>query len=503
MKVSSALLSDGNRLLAERHLFDFLRQGWPVLEPETPFEENWHIELVCEYLEAATRGQIRRLIINMPPRHTKSLAATVFWPVWNWIATPGTRWLFTSYSSALSTDHSLKRRMLIESVWFQRLWGQSFRLAGDQNVKTHFENSRQGAMVVTSLGGSITGFGGDYIVVDDPHNADDQDNTEAIQRDVESYRRTTANRLNDARTGRIVVIGHRLHMQDLSAWLPANQPGEWTQLVLRARAEDDEEFRSPSSGRVFARERGKALHPARFNLGALEQIERAQSSRRYAGQYQQRPAPLTGNVIKREWIKFWRALPAELDEIIQSWDMSFKDTRESAFVAGHVWGRKGANKYLIDRVHDRMGFTAAKNAVLMLSAKWPQAHRKLIEDKANGPAIMDALRETVAGIIAVAPMGSKYARLEAASVDFQAGNVFLPDPSIAPWVHDVVEELCTFPGSLYSDDVDAADQAINTMRQAPRSLAVDGLMISKLRESPIVAPGAPEAARHSLRKVNF
>lgn len=154
---NSALLTDPalplavEREQAERHLYRFLREGWHVLEPETEFVAGWHIELVAEYLELVTQGQIRRLIVNEAPKHTKSALCTIFWPVWIWLKKPSLRFMFTSYSSTLSTQHSIKRRQLIESEWFQERWGDRFKLSSDQNVKTHFENTARGAMFAASL----------------------------------------------------------------------------------------------------------------------------------------------------------------------------------------------------------------------------------------------------------------------------------------------------------------------------------------------------------------
>lgn len=169
-------------------------------------------------------------------------------------------------------------------------------------------------------------------------------------------------------------------------------------------------------------------------------------------------------MFKRSWWQFYRQPPNQFDEIIQSWDMSFKETKEGSYVVGQIWGRKGADKYLLDQVRDRMDFPATIQAVRSLSAKWPQAHAKLVEDKANGPAVIATLRREISGLIPVEPQGSKEARAAAVSSDIEAGNVYLPDPSIASWIHDFIEELSVFPNGANDDQCDGATQGLLRLR---------------------------------------
>ncbi|MBT6046455.1 MAG: terminase, partial [Candidatus Scalindua sp.] len=167
--------------LAEASLLEFIKQAWHILEPTTVFQSGWHLEAICDHLEAATNRQIRNLIINMPPRHMKSLAVSVFWPCWVWINDPSSRWLFSSYAQELSTRDSLKCRRLISSEWYRKRWGHKFHLTGDQNQKTRFENDKTGYRLATSVSGLVTGEGGDFIVCDDPHNVK-QAESEAVRK---------------------------------------------------------------------------------------------------------------------------------------------------------------------------------------------------------------------------------------------------------------------------------------------------------------------------------
>jgi predicted phage terminase large subunit-like protein len=225
------------------------------------------------------------------------------------------------------------------------------------------------------------------------------------------------------------------------------------------------------------REPGAALWPEKKDVRALAQIKIQLGSRKFAALYQQRPTPAEGGVWKRHWWQFYTALPPRLDEIIQSWDMAFKDLRTSDYVVGQVWGRLKADLFLLDEVRDRLDFPATLEAVRRLSAKWPQARRKLVEDKANGTAVIAMLKKEIPGLIAVEPMGSKEARASAASPEIEAGNVWLPNALVAPWITDWIEECSAFPTGTHDDRVDAASQAINhfALKGRPKVYTIDRL----------------------------
>ena len=230
----------------------------------------------------------------------------------------------------------------------------------------------------------------------------------------------------------------------------------------------------PISGRVVTRAVGDVLQAERFSPSVVAALKK--NSREFAGQYQQRPSPEEGGIIKRHWWRFYVRpgervhdgcvlLPERFDEVVQSWDMSFKDTKTSDYVCGGVWARVGATKYLLDIVWERMDFVETKKAVRNLSAKWPDAHAKYVEDKANGTAIISELRSEISGLIPVEPIGSKEARLYAASPDVEAGNVVLPHPSIAPWVPRFVDECAAACcGGRHDDAADMLSQAIYKLR---------------------------------------
>jgi len=448
---------------ARRHLRDFMRLAWHVVEPATPFVPGWHLDAICEHLEAVAGGQIRNLVINMPPRHAKSLTVAVFWPAWEWIDHPERRWLFASYADSLSLRDSVKCRRLIESPWYQERWGDRFRMAGDQNAKGRFENDKTGYRLASSVGGAVTGEGGDRVVVDDPHNVREIPSTTVRQAVLEWWDQAMSTRLNDPKTGARVIVMQRLHESDLSGHVLAQ--GGYDHLCLPAEYEGRRIV--TSIGWSDPRhETGELLWSDRFGPDELTTLKRSLGSYGAAGQLQQRPSPQEGGVFKRTWWRFYDRLPERFDEIIQSWDMTFKKADDNDFVAGHVWGRIGADCYLLDRVHERMGFVETQRSVRALTAKWPTALTKLIEDKANGPAIIDSLGREIGGFIPVEPEGGKEARAAAVSPMVEAGNVWLPSPEIAPWVTEVIEESAAFPNAAHDDDVDAMSQALRRLSVA-------------------------------------
>lgn len=446
---------------------EFFRASWPILEPGRPLVWSWHYDLIGEYLLKVWRREITRLIINVPPRTAKSTEGTICWPAWGWARDPRSRFLTASYSKDLSAEHSSKRRTLIESEWFQSLWPIVF--SDDTNRKDQYRNSVLGEMIATSVGATGTGRGGDILLLDDGLSAD-QAQSEADRNTAHDwFKNTFSRRCNDPATGAIVVIEQRTSHEDVTGWLLRNEPGQWVHLKIPLEQDEKQPVKVyfPVSGREWERPVGDILQPERHIPPVLE--SRKVHRRTFETQDQQRPAPDGGAVCKREWWKYYRAVPADLDIIVDSWDLSFKDLKSSDYVAGVKCGVKGANRYFLACIRDQMSFRASKEAIKRLRRTEPIASRVLVEDKANGPAVIDSLHEEISGLIAVEPKGSKQARAFAASGDVEAGNVYLPDPETFPehrwWVDLLVEEWAMFPAGPYDDTVDASGQAINETRE--------------------------------------
>jgi hypothetical protein len=254
------------RRLCEKSLLNYVRDGWSVLEPTVPFLMNWHHELLAEYLEAITAGQIRRLIINVPPRYTKSRFVSVFWPTWCWarrqqeklspddiLTGPGSRWIFASYADALSSEHSRDRRTVMESPWYRARWGDRVAFSKDQNRKTNFQNLTRGAMFAVSLAGAAgLGAGGDAIVIDDPHNTKEAESDADRKAGIETFRSTLSTRHNNKKLGVIVVIMQRLNELDLAGYLL--ELGGWEHLRIEGEFEERKVYIFPRSKQQLIRE---------------------------------------------------------------------------------------------------------------------------------------------------------------------------------------------------------------------------------------------------------
>lgn len=455
--------------LCTRSFTEFVKSAWNVLEPSTPYLHNWHIELISEYLQMVSEGKIKRLIINIPPRYMKSLLVSVMWPAWMWIQKPHYRWISASYSASLSLKHNLDKRNLIQSDWYQSHWGGIVKLSEDQNQKSEFQNTARGYMVATSVGGTVTGKGGNIIILDDPLNPQ-----EAISDSLRGtcnnwIDQTLSTRLDDKKNGCIVVVMQRLHELDPTGHLLQKTGAEgvrdWKLLVVPAEAHTNLNVKFPKTGRKLIRKTGDILWPEREGKKELSLQKRALGSYGYAGQYQQAPSPLGGGMIKESWWKYYDLHQLDLtrmDQWIQSWDMNFKETKAGSWIVGQVWARKNANYYLIDQMRLRADFPEAVRAVLKLCRKWPQCGPKLIEDKANGPAIISTLSDRISGIIGCNPgNSSKEARVSAIAYLIEAGNVWLPNPLDGSWVDEFVSECSKFPNGTFDDQVDSMSQALS------------------------------------------
>lgn len=411
----------------------------------------------------------------------KSILASVLWPAWTWLNRPEERFVYASYSSSLSTKHSVDRRRVMQSAWYRRNYGSIFRFTTDQNVKNEFENDRQGRMVATSVGGTVTGKGGNILVVDDPQDPLTAE-SEAIRSTTNQFMdKVWPTRLDDKKNGVMVVVMQRLHEEDVTGHL-LDQEDDWTLLKLEGEAERKTIIRFPLSKELLIRPEGDILHPEREGPKQIASMKRKLGSMAFGAQYQQDPSPAEGNMLKWRWWNFYRELPPHLDLMIQSWDLAFKDLKKSDFVAGQVWGKKGAKKYLIHGIRKRLNIKATMEAMRALALTYPDAVMKLVEDKANGPAVMSLLEDELEGLIAVNPEGGKESRAAASAPTVEAGDVYLPcmaDPEewnntpvknrtkamleallLPEWVQDFIHNCSVFPNGKNDDDVDAFTQAM-------------------------------------------
>lgn len=447
----------------EGDLHAFVRYAWQVLEPHTPFIDNWHIALLCKYLTRVTNGEISRLVINIPPGTSKSRIVTVMWPVWEWITRPWLRYMCWSYAKELSTAHSMERRTLVESDWFQERWGDRVQLKHDHNLKSEIAStSLPGMMTATAVGSAATGKGGERLIIDDPLNPKQAASLADLAAVTLFWTQTLPTRLRNQDIGAIVLVMQRLAQGDPTDLAIGE---DYEHLCLPMEYEPDHPYVHPEDPRT---EEGELLCPKRYSRVAVEALKISLGSYGTAGQLQQRPAPKGGGIVQTAWWRWYtiEALPGTFDELIQSWDCSFKKTTDGSFVVGQVWGRRGAAIYLLDQVRFRGGFVDLKKAITGMSAKWARCFRKLIEAKANGPAVIDDLKATVPGLLPVETGAlDKEARLQAVAPMIESGNVFLPSQDIYPWIRDYINEFENFPKGPNDDQVDATSQALQYLGQ--------------------------------------
>ncbi len=452
--------------LAERSFAHFFKAAWPVLEPATELLSNWHQELIAEYLQATLTGDIKRLIINMPPRYSKSLLVTVMFPAWCWIANPSLRFINASYSEDLATKHNVDRRTLLQSAWFQAAWGGRFSFSADQNQKTEYTNDKRGHCVGVGMLGTVTGKGGDYVIVDDPHNPKKAESDLEREATINAFDSTFTTRLDNKKTGRMIVVMQRLHHKDLTGHLLAKKAeGEhWTHLNLPAEAPRKTTIKFPVSGRRLVREAGAILHPAREGKKELDAAKVSLGSYNFAGQYDQNPTPRAGGMFKKSYWRYYTVKPEKFDQEIQSWDLTFKDLVTSDYVVGFAMGRLGADIYILDMIRAQMGLKASCAAVATMSQRWPKTMLKLVEDKANGPGVVDLLKSKITGLVLENPEGSKIERAALVEPTCESGNVHWPDPDLHPWVKHAIAELAAFPKGDHDDVVDAFTQGVKRLQ---------------------------------------
>jgi hypothetical protein len=522
--VGPALESAAGKLLGrptrtpDLSLRDFIRQGWHVPEPQTPFVDGWHLGAICEHLEAITRGEIRNLILNMPPRHMKSMAL-VFWMVWEWTFQPWVRWLFSSYDGKLSIRDSLKCRRLIQSPWYQERWGHVYRLTGDQNTKGRFENDQTGYRIATSVDGAATGEGGDRIIVDDPHNVREADSDDVRESAITWWRESMSSRGNDPKTVAKLIVMQRIHEKDLSGTML--ELGGYDHLMLPAEYEP---ARAKVTSLGWADPRTKAgelLWPDRFGPPEIAALKLELGSYGAAGQLQQAPAPAAGGIVKKEWWRFYETTPPVFNEEWISWDMAFKGKDDDAdYVVGTVWGRLGAQFYLRDLVRAQLEFNETQKGTVVLAKTWPRIPGKLVEDKANGPAIISSLRRVLPGLIAYEPPGALPGRVRAVAPYIEAGNVLLPGEGLArrrfeywrkvaserdswlpladvvpDWVDRWIHEWAVFPKGANDDQVASGCQALERMAVGATSSAQVKAIAAEQARTPVSEAAAVAGRR--------
>ncbi|MNS24322.1 Terminase-like family protein [compost metagenome] len=442
-----------------------------ILETYPSYKAGWVHRLICSELErfsaAVARGESPRLMIFVPPRHGKTFIVSERFPVWHMGQHPDHGVVVSGYNLDLPKRSSKRARGIARDAKVMRHFS-GFALDDEKQAVEEWETTAGGFYKAVGVGSALTGSGCHILVIDDPVKDREEADSETIrQKTWEWYTDVAATRL--APGGGIIVIMTRWHESDLAGMLlDAAKKGDehadkWRVLRFPAIAEEDEYWEER-----LVRKAGEALHPERWPLHELLK-KKALGLRTWLSLYQQRPTAAEGNILKRDMWRFYKVAPDDFDAACQSWDCKFKKG-VGDFVSGQVWGRVGGRFYLLHRVRGRYGFGETKRAIKNTRRLYPEVPAILVEDAANGPAIVEELQEDIPGVIAVPPRGGKLARAQACVPYLEAGNVYLPDPDLPgnEWVAEFIEECAAFPQGAYDDDVDSFSQAVTFLaRYAP------------------------------------
>ena len=483
-------------LLCEQSLYNYLVTAWRWFDP-SPFSPNWHLRAICEHVQACFEGEFQKLMVTVPPRCCKSSIISVAFPTWAWgpAGSPATKFITASYGDRLATRDAVRSRRLLNTAWFQKRWGSEVRFRKDSNLKTRYDNERGGFRMSTSVGGAGTGEGYDVLIIDDPMKAQDSESRSELQTVQEWWQGTMSTRKNDPATAREILIMQRLNEDDLAGLAKAE--GDWVHLNLPMEYESTP-FVSLIGWKDPRSKDGELLWPDRFPRSEVDKLKTRLGPYRAAAQLQQRPAPLAGGLVKTEWLRYYTTLPDGIEYYIQTWDLAFDDTANADYTVGQCWAKSGANKYLVDQVRDKLDAPGQIAAMQSFWEKYPTSRAVLVENKANGPAIMKMLKRFIPRLLPLEPKeygGSKEQRLHATIPDFQAGNVFIPLPDYNPWVKSFLHELQMFPKGAHDDTVDCAAYALSWISDHGGSGIVSQQLDQRFREKPA---GVPTQARQAF-----
>jgi predicted phage terminase large subunit-like protein len=466
------------RVVLRNDLYAFVQKVFETINPGVPFSRNWSTEAVTHVLQKVVSGETTRLIINIPPRNLKSICASVALPAFLLGHNPTKKVICVSYSDDLAAKFSNDCRAVMRTDWYKLTFPRA-RIDKAKDTESEVRTTERGYRLATSVGGTLTGRGGDIIIIDDPIKPQDAQSKSVREKTIQWYENTLLSRLDDKVHGAIVVVMQRLHLDDISGHLI--ERGGFEHLSLPAIAERPETIEL-GNGRVHRREIGDVLDPVREPLSALQQQRSAMTPLVFSAQFQQNPIPLEGNLIKRDWIRYFRGSvpPKEGDYFVISWDTAMKATELADYSVGTVWHvqDRGRKAHVVDLVRGRFEYP---ELVAAASELWRK--RKVdgltsylvIEDKGSGSSLIQSLRnERIYAHQHHAKLeGDKVMRLTAQAAQFHAGAVHLPED--APWLDELMAELLGFPGVRHDDQVDSISQALAfiSWRESHRSSCLE------------------------------
>lgn len=526
---AEAQLLDLDRADAEESLYHFLRAAWPYIDP-APWKDGWAVEAICEHLQALVDGQIRRLIINCPPRIGKSDTVAVALCPWVWAqpgashtSGPGVPLLYASYADKLSLRDSVKCRRLIESPWYQARWGDRFKLASDQNTKNRFTNDKGGERLITSIDAGVTGEGGNIIAIDDPNAANDVASEAQLQGTIDWWTTAMPTRANDLSLSAWIVIQQRLAENDLTGHILEHEGEDgWTHLCLPGRYEPERSYHTVIGWKDPRTEPGQLLWPERFSEEELKRLERRMGPYVFAGQIQQRPEPKGGGIIKREWYRLWdRDTYPPMDFVLAWLDTAYTEDKmrdpSGMIIWGVFCGDTQANTTLIvgpdgQPLRPSSTFSEFAPRIMMMYAwsehlelhqlveKSAQIGAKMkvdllcIENKASGISVAQEIRRLYSrekfGVELCDPKSQdKAARLYSVQHLFAEGIIHAPD---RPWAETVMKQVGMFPNAAHDEYADCTSGALRKLRdmgllvrQSEREADVEDAKQYRGREVPL------------------
>jgi predicted phage terminase large subunit-like protein len=454
------------RRSAQHTLSDF------ILYTSDDYLMGWVHKEICDTLdqfyEDVKARKSPRLIICMPPRSGKSQIVSRAFPAYALGRDPDLNIIATSYSSDLVSRFNRDVQRIIDNEKYYSVFPDTS--LNSQNVKTSAKGSyirtsdlfeivgHKGSYRSTGVGGGLTGMGADILIIDDPFKDRAEADSGTIRQKVwDWYTSTAYTRLSDG--GGVIVMCTRWHTDDLIGRLIRHMNDgsgdKFTVINYPAIAEHDEPHRKA----------GEALHPERFSLERLQSIRQTIGSRDWSALYQQKPVPEGGAVFKLDLFNKWndKTLPPSFDNVLGSWDMTFKDTKASDYVVGQIWAQKDNSFYLLDEVRGQWDFSKTLEMFILMADKWRNVNRWLIEDKANGSAILSVLKKHINGLTPITPKESKLERAYAVQPLVESGQVYIP--SSASWLASFEDEFLSFPAGAHDDQVDSFTQALNYCRE--------------------------------------
>jgi predicted phage terminase large subunit-like protein len=449
--------------LLASNLTSFTEFAFGVVRPGILFKPNWHFEAVTHKLSQVASGEVRRLIITLPPRTLKSLCASVALPAWFLGRHPSERVVVVSYSDVLARTHANDFRLLVNHPIYQASF-PAMRLARDTDRE--IVTTKRGKRIATSIDGTLTGLGGNLIIIDDPLKLSDAMSEAVRARVIDWYRSTLLSRADDKKTARIVLVMQRVHQDDLAGYL--QEQGGFEVLNLPAIAQRNETY-FLGDGRSYDRQKGELLHPEQEPADVLAELKREMGPIAFSAQYQQSPIPPGGTIIKRKWLTTYDKIDRQPgDRIIMSWDIALSEAETGDYSAGVVLLRRNEIFYILEVVRGRFPFDALKRKVMEVKQRYGSS-TLLIEDSPISHGLIQSLREQSINVTKYKPDTDKRARVIAQTDLFAGGSVRLPQR--AGWLEDFTAELLAFPGR-HDDQVDALTQGLAWGRQRRGEVSV-------------------------------